>query len=78
MRHVPDTIHERAYKSLWHTALVAIGIYEFRTHRTKLAKVLAVGMIAFHVDAAVSDAIDSPKTMARRVLEQVLGWKIGS
>jgi len=29
MRHVPDTVYERIYKSLWHAALVAIGIYEF-------------------------------------------------
>ena len=76
MRHIPDTVHERIYKSLWHAALVGIGIYEFRTHKTKLAKILAVGMILFHVDAALSDALDSPKAVSRRVLEKALGRRL--
>jgi hypothetical protein len=70
-----DTVHERIYKSLWHVALVAIGLYEFRTHKTKVAKALSAGMIAFHVDAAISDALDLDKCLSRRVLESVLGAK---
>jgi hypothetical protein len=63
---------ERVYKSLWHVALMAIGLYEFKVHKTKAAKVLAVGMIAFHADAAIADAFDS-KCLARRILELATG-----
>jgi hypothetical protein len=63
---------ERVYKSLWHVALMCIGLYEFRTHRTKTAKFLAAGMIAFHADAAFADALDK-KCMSRRILELAVG-----
>jgi hypothetical protein len=63
--------------SLWHVALMAIGIYEFRTHRSKLAKVLAAGMIAFHADAAISDALDTPKCLSRYLLEKATGTDFG-
>jgi hypothetical protein len=67
-----DHVAERVYKSLWHVALMAVGIYEFRSHKTRAAKVLAAGMIAFHADAAIADAFDS-KCLARRILETVTG-----
>jgi hypothetical protein len=69
MRPIP----ERVYMSLWHTGLVALGLYEYRrTHRTRLGKALALGMIAFHVDAAIADALDTP-CLTRRILEKVKG-----
>jgi hypothetical protein len=67
-----DLPAERVYKSLWHVALACIGLYELNTHKTKVAKVLATGMIAFHVDAAVADAFDQ-KPLSRRILERVTG-----
>ena len=65
-----DRIEERVYKSLRHVLLVAVGIYEFRTHKTKLAKALAIGLIAFHVDAAIADALDTP-TLSRSILNKL-------
>ena len=56
---------ERTYKSLWHLLIAAIGIYELRNHKTKASKVLACGLIAFHTDAAVCDALDIPTTPQR-------------
>jgi len=63
-------VEERIYKSAWHVLMCIIGVYELRTHRTRLAKVLAVGMIAFHIDAAISDALDSSMTLSRFLLEK--------
>jgi len=69
MRPIP----ERVYMSLWHCGLAALGLYEFRrTHRSMLGKVLAGGMIAFHVDAAIADAFDMP-CLTRRILEKLKG-----
>ncbi len=68
-----DRIEERAYKSLWHLALMTIGIYEFNVHRTKAAKILAAGMIAFHADACIADALDI-KSLSRVLLEKATGW----
>ena len=68
----PDTIHERAYKSLWHLLIAGVGVYELRNHKTKLSKVLAIGLIAFHIDGAIADLTDS-KPLSRRVLELVVG-----
>ena len=56
---------ELLLKSLWHLALSGVGIYEYRNHNSKLAKVLAVGLIAFHADAAVCDILDRPTTLQR-------------
>ena len=67
-----DLPAERIYKSLWHVALFCIGLYEYRSHKTKLAKGLAVGMMAFHADAAISDALDT-KCLSRRILELATG-----
>jgi hypothetical protein len=66
-------VAERTYMSLWHLALMGIGIYEFKVHKSRLAKILAVGMIAFHADAAISDAIDSPMCLSRWLLEKATG-----
>jgi hypothetical protein len=56
---------ERVYKSLWHLAIAAVGVYELRNHKSTASKVLALGLIAFHADAAVCDAIDIPTTPQR-------------
>lgn len=64
-----DRIEERVYKSLWHILIAAVGVYELRNHKTKPSKVLACGLIAFHVDAALADALDAPP-LSRRIL----GW----
>lgn len=61
---------ERVYKSLWHAAIALVGVYELRNHKTRLSKVLACGLIAFHADAAVCDALDVPTT-AQRLLQYV-------
>ncbi len=65
-----DRIEERLYKSLWHLLIAGVGIYELRNHKTKTSKFLACGLIAFHIDAAISDALDTP-TLARRILDFV-------
>jgi len=59
--------------SLWHLGLMLIGIAEFKVHRTKLGKTLAVGMILFHADAAIGDALDMPKCLSRFLLEKATG-----
>jgi hypothetical protein len=56
---------ERVYKALWHLLIAGVGVYELRNHRTKLSKVLAVGLIAFHVDAGLCDALDIPTSPQR-------------
>jgi hypothetical protein len=69
-----DSKIERAYKSIWHALIAAMGFYELRNHKTKLSKVLAVGLIAFHVDACIADAMDVPTT-AQRLLRNLLKEK---
>ena len=56
---------EKLYKSIWHAAIALVGVYEYRVHRTWLSKFLSVGLIAFHVDAAVCDYLDLPTTPQR-------------
>ena len=65
-----DRVEERVYKSLWHVLIAAVGIYEFRHHKSLASKVLATGLIAFHVDAAIADALDEPP-LSRRILNQI-------
>ena len=67
MERKDDRPEERIYKSLWHVLIAGVGIYELRNHKTKTSKVLACGLIAFHVDAAVADALDVPP-VSRRIL----------
>ena len=63
-------IEERVYKSAWHALIVLVGVYELRNHKTKLSKILACGLIAFHADAAICDFIDKP-TVAQRILRKL-------
>jgi hypothetical protein len=69
-----DLPTERVYKSLWHLAIVGVGIYEFRHHKSKLSKVLSAGMMLFHLDATLADAFDT-KPLSRRILERATGTK---
>lgn len=66
MRPIP----ERVYMSLWHVLIAMVGVYELRNHKTTVSKVLATGLIAFHVDAAIADALDRP-CLTRRILESI-------
>jgi hypothetical protein len=65
-----DRLEERVYKSLWHVLIAGVGVYELRNHKTKTSKVLATGLIAFHVDAAIADALDVPP-LSRRILDWI-------
>ena len=65
-----DRLEERVYKSLWHVLIAGVGVYELRNHKTKFSKFLACGLIAFHADAAIADALDVPP-LSRRILEAV-------
>ena len=56
---------EKVLKSLWHFMIAGVGCFELRSGRSKLSKVLSVGLIAFHVDAGVCDALDVPTTLQR-------------
>jgi hypothetical protein len=67
-----DRPEERVYKSLWHLFIAGVGVYEFRHHKTTLSKVLATGLIAFHIDGAIADIMDT-KPASQRVLDYVLG-----
>lgn len=66
-----DRVEERVYKSLWHVGIAAVGIYEYRQHKSLFSKVLSVGLIAFHVDAAIADALDEPP-LSRRILRAIV------
>jgi len=70
-----DKIEERIYKSLWHIFIAGVGFYEIRNHKTKVSKVLACGLIAFHIDAAISDIVDCDP-LSRKLLEKVLRMNI--
>ena len=60
-----DTIEERALKSSWHLLIALVGVDELRNHKTGFSKALACGLIAFHADAAICDALDQPTTLQR-------------
>jgi hypothetical protein len=69
---------ERAIKSLWHVGIATIGIYELFDYKPKtklvhrLRKGLAIGLVAFHIDAAICDALDRP-TLFQRILYRLNG-----
>jgi hypothetical protein len=45
--------------------IAAVGAYEYRHNKSTLAKVLSIGLIAFHLDAAYFDAVGKPTTLQR-------------
>ena len=58
---------ERILKVIWHALTAGVGIYEFRTQKSKLSKILSVGLIAFHIDATICDWQDRPTTLQRLI-----------
>jgi hypothetical protein len=64
-------LHERGLKAGWHAAIAVVGAYEYRHSKSLFARILAIGLIAFHLDAAFCDAIDQP-TVLQRVLKYSL------
>jgi hypothetical protein len=56
---------ERILKSLWHLGISLIGWYELKNHKTLISKVLAIGLISFHADAAICDWLDKPTALQR-------------
>jgi len=69
-----DLLQERIYKSLCHILIAGVGVYEIRNHKTRLSKILACGLIAFHIDGAISDILDC-KPISRKLLEGILPRK---
>ncbi len=73
-----DRIDERAIKSLWHAMIATIGVYELCDYQPKNKWIrrfrtgLACGLIAFHADAAICDALDR-ETLFRRMLRRISG-----
>jgi|GEM_PF-2064483 len=57
--------NECLLKSLWHLSIGLVGLHELRHNKSTLGKVLSVGLIAFHIDAAISDIQDKPTTLQR-------------
>ena len=62
---------ESLLKSLWHGMIAVCGLYELfnpaprsRTFRV-MKGTLAVGLVAFHTDAAICDYLDKPTTLQR-------------
>ena len=64
-------VEERVYKSAWHLLIAAVGFYELKNHKSTTSKVLAFGLIAFHLDACICDALDRPTT-AQRLLRRLV------
>jgi len=62
---------EKLYKGGWHAAIALVGLYEYKTHKSLLSKILAIGLITFHTDAAVCDYLEIPTT-PQRILKKVL------
>jgi hypothetical protein len=62
---MPTSAEEKVLKSLWHMLIASVGVYELFTNHTKASKVLSVGLIAFHIEAAICDALDRPTTLQR-------------
>jgi hypothetical protein len=58
---------EKIYMVGWHALIAGVGVYEYRVHKTRLSKILSIGLILFHADAAVCDGLDIPTTPQRFV-----------
>lgn len=57
----------RAICSSWHLGLAAMGAIEYRAHRSRAMRVLALGFCLFHVDATINDLIGR-ETYLKRAL----------
>ena len=51
--------------------IAAVGVFELHHHKSKLSKALSCGLIAFHIDAAVSDVLDKAP-MSKRILDWII------
>ena len=67
---------EKLYKGGWHAMIAMVGLYEYKTHKSLLSKILAIGLIAFHTDAAVCDCLGI-STTPQRVLKDLLDKRTG-
>ena len=56
---------ERGLKSAWHAMIATVGMYEYRKAHSLLSRVLSIGLILFHVDAAFCDAVGKPTSLQR-------------
>ena len=56
---------ERGLKSAWHAMIAVVGAYEYKKAHSLLSRVLSIGLILFHVDAAFCDALGKPTTLQR-------------
>lgn len=62
---VNSEYRERGLKSAWHAMIAAVGMYEYRKAHSLLSRVLSIGLILFHIDAAFCDAVGKPTTLQR-------------
>jgi hypothetical protein len=56
---------ERGYKAAWHGLIGLTGLWETQRSRTLLGKILAWGIVAFHLDAMLADAMGVDTTPQR-------------
>ncbi len=64
---------EKLYKAGWHAMIALVGVYELRNHKTLLSKILAVGLISFHADAAICDyrgTLTTPQKLLKILLDK--------
>jgi hypothetical protein len=65
---------EKIYKAGWHACIAGAGLYEYKTRKSLFSKILAIGLIIFHMDAAVCDYLDIPTT-PQRFIKNLLDTK---
>jgi hypothetical protein len=68
---------ERALKCSWHAAIALLGCFELKRSRTTIGKILSIGLILFHLDGALWDALDQSSTV-QRLLRRLKPWTITS
>ena len=56
---------ERVYKSAWHFLIMMTGVWEYKHNRSRFSKFLSMGLILFHADACICDAVGKPTTLQR-------------
>jgi hypothetical protein len=76
VKRIPE-FYSGSIKSVWHAAIATVGVYEYRKAHSLLARVLSIGLILFHMDAAFCDAVGKPTTL-QRLLANVIKKKYTS
>ena len=56
---------EKVYKSAWHLLIAATGCFELATSKTLFKRILSIGLVGFHLDSALCDALGVPTTPQR-------------